>query len=66
MSVWNMNMQTLKENTMSSKTNATSTRGKSELNQEELATVRDAIERTLAEYYRKKSSIFYNVVNENQ
>lgn len=61
-----MNTKTLKENTMSSETNATSTEGKSKLTQQELATVRDAVEKTLAKYYKKKSSIFYNVVNKNQ
>jgi hypothetical protein len=59
-----MNMQTLKENMKSSETNATSTKGKYELTQQELATVRDAIERTLADYYKKKASIFHNAVNE--
>jgi hypothetical protein len=49
---------------MSSETNATSTKGKSELTQQELIVVRLAIERTLADYYKKKASIFYNVVNE--
>jgi hypothetical protein len=61
-----MNTKTLKENTMSSETNATSTRAKSKLTQQELVTVRDAIEITLAEYYRKKASIFHNAVNENK
>jgi hypothetical protein len=56
-------MQTLKENTMSSETNVTSTKGKSELNQLELLEVRLAIEKTLADYYKKKSSIFHNAVN---
>jgi hypothetical protein len=51
---------------MSSKTNATFTRGKSELTQQELVTVRDAIEKTLKDYYRKKASIFHNAVNKNQ
>ncbi len=61
-----MNTKTLKENTMSSETNATSTKGKFELTQQELATVRDAIEKTLQDYYRKKASIFHNAVNDNQ
>ena len=61
-----MNTKTLKENTMSSETNATSTEVKSKLTQQELVTVRDAVEKTLAKYYKKKSSIFYNVVNKNQ
>lgn len=33
------------------------------MSQLELVKVRDAIEKTLADYYRKKASIFYNVVN---
>jgi hypothetical protein len=33
------------------------------MNQQELVNVRDAIEKTLADYYRKKASIFYNVEN---
>lgn len=58
-----MNTKNLKEDMTSLKNNATSTKSKSELNQEELAVVRNAIERTLSDYYRKKSGIFYNVVN---
>jgi hypothetical protein len=61
-----MNTKTLKENTMSSETNATFTKNKFELSQEELLTVRDAIEKTLKDYYKKKSSIFHNMVNKNQ
>lgn len=49
-----------------SKNNATSSKPKYELSQEELAVVRNAIEQTLGDYYRKKSSIFYNVENKNQ
>ena len=59
-----MSMQTLKENMKSSETNVTSTKGKSELTQQELIVVRLAIERTLADYYKKKASIFHNAVNE--
>ena len=66
MSDYKKNMTNSKNNTTHSKSNATSTRGKSELNQEELAVVRDAIEVTLADYYKKKSSIFYNVENKSQ
>jgi hypothetical protein len=33
------------------------------MTQQELVKVRDVIEKTLADYYRKKASIFYNVVN---
>lgn len=59
-----MNTKTLKENTMSLEINVTSIKGKSELSQEELVTVRDAIEKTLADYYKKKASISHNAVNE--
>lgn len=60
-----MNMQNFKNNTTHSKNNVTSSKGKSELSQEELAVVRTAIEQTLADYYRKKSGIFYNVENKS-
>jgi hypothetical protein len=54
----------LKSNTTHSKNNATSLKPKYELNQDELVAVRNAVERTLADYYRKKSSISYNVKSE--
>jgi len=50
---------------MSSKNNVTSLKTKSELNQEELVVVRNAIEKTLEDYYQKKSSIFYNAESKN-
>lgn len=58
-------MKTLKEDMTSLKNNATATKPKYELSQEELAVVRNAVEQTLADYYRKKSSIFYNVENKS-
>jgi len=33
------------------------------MTQQELVKVRDTNEKTLADYYKKKASIFYNVVN---
>lgn len=60
-----MNTKNLKEDMTRSKNNATSLKPKYELSQEELAAVRNAVEQTLADYYRKKSSIFYNVVNKS-
>ena len=61
---WKMNTMNLRKDTTYLKSNATSTKPKLELSQEELAVVRNAVEQTLADYYRKKSGIFYNVKSE--
>jgi 3-methyladenine DNA glycosylase AlkC len=43
--------------------NTTSVKDKSKLSQNELTAIRNKVEQTLSDYYKKKSEIFYNVVN---